>query len=782
MQARHDSRYRFGAVVRNSWMTPRGRLLAAALVVLSSCGPAQSTGTKAGGGVGPPSIPKRNFLVHGPFSVNFSALKLALPVDNGGCRALVNMANSASSPGQTPGPAFAFAESAGLNGIDPGIAAGDSSLLVSDDHNGVAIYDKNGGLPDAHINPFTLDSLFTQVTDDINKNLNLPATPDLPPGFMTPGDPNYGGIVGYHDTRVMFDSYRKRFWILAMAATKNWDTSFIMAFPGLKLARRDKVAIAVSKTEDFHDGFYTYWWDGTIANGSCNQIGSCGDPDFAISGEGADYPSVAITPQYFVMTIGVNRRNPAFPTSEFIEATAWKDCNTGFTSHGQTFPDCGPFYSNLMVVDADMLVSGCSTAAGPPQSCPTGRSFGLFIDADNLVTDRNSDGSFARGMAHGIKPVMMHGPALTNAKNRADAYFINNFVDHNHNAFITVRRLVDDELVSSTYPIQPFTYDNIWNLVTSATFRNGALHAAFQDCWPNNTSCDGTSPMAIRVVGIGYAPTSGGTLAGTITMDRNFGGYNIFDDKPSDSFRYTFPGVEVTANNDVVAVYARYGAELEHRQQEVRFNTWIHGEPDIRPSHLLKVGEIDYASGTDTSGIAIDPADENVVWMAHLYAAKEGVDKACNRIAIGKVDLSTTLTITIRNVGAGTSSVVDIPAWLTVAVDGTVRAYGVTSGTGPLFLAPGKHTVAEGSTHSFPSGFTTTFGGDCNADGTVEIGLHGPRTCLITNSFPGDATTTTCQIDCENARDDCQAEVNQPGHPLGKDCVQAYNYCIKHCK
>ncbi|TMQ10495.1 MAG: hypothetical protein E6J91_26255 [Deltaproteobacteria bacterium] len=774
MQTRHDSRLRLGAAAdRQSPMRSRGVLLAAAVVVLSSCGPAQNTGTKAGG-MGAPSVPKRNFLVHGPFSVDFSELVLAPPAD-GNCVAPHNMASSASSPGQTPGAAFAFTESAGLNGIDPSIAAGSLGLLVSDDHDGVAMYDKGGvlfGREPSNVslpnNPFTLTSLFGQVMTDINKNLSFPPMSSLPPGFATPGDPNYGGVVLYHDTRIMFDSYRKRFWILAMAATKNWDASFIMTFPALKLSRRDKVALAVSKTEDPRDGFYTYWWDGTIANGSCNQLGSCGDPDFAISGEGADYPSIAIAPKYFVMTLGVNHRDPTFPTSSFLGASAWKDCNTGFVTHGQTFSNCGPFYSNLMVVDADMLVSGCSTAAGGPQSCGKGRSFGVFIDADNSVTDRTLNGDFASG--------------LTNATSRADAYFVNNFIDHNHNAFMTVRRLVDDELVTSTYAIQPFTYGNDWNLVMSATFRSGALHLAFHNCWPDNTNCDSTSSMAIRVVGLSYTPTSGGTPGGTVIMDRNFGGNNAFDDKPSDTFRYTFPGVEVTANGDIVAVYARYGAKLEHRQQEVRFNTWIHGEPDIRPSHLLKAGEIDYATGTDTSGIAVDPTDENAVWMAHLYAAKNSLGQPCNQMAIGKVDLSTNLTITIHNVAAGTSSVVDIPACLTVAVDGTMRAYGVTSGTGPLFLAPGKHIVTEGSTHSFSPGFTSSFGGDCKADGTVEIGQYGAKTCVITNSFKSSATDTECRDNCQIARDDCMAEISQPDHPLGKDCVKAYNSCLRRCK
>jgi len=85
----------------------------------------------------------------------------------------------------------------------------------------------------------------------------------------------------------------------------------------------------------------------------------------------------------------------------------------------------------------------------------------------------------------------------------------------------------------------------------------------------------------------------------------------------------------------MVLVYTRYSVDKPQRQ-EVRFSSWLHTEPDIRPSRLLQAAEADYKDVTDTSGIAVDPSDDEGVWIAQIFAAK---DKAGfpRRIAVGRV-------------------------------------------------------------------------------------------------------------------------------------------------
>jgi hypothetical protein len=540
---------------------------------------------------------------------------------------------------QTPQATSAFVDHAGLGGIDPGIAAGSRYVLVCDDHNGLAVYDKAGKLlgPKApghpFPNPLTFDSLFSKVKADIDPQLNYP--PGLPPGFKA------NGIILYGDHRVTFDHYRKRFWIYAMA--KNlphgfWIPDTIMTYPNVKLARRDKAAVAVSVSEDPRDGFLTYWWNNTIHNGESNEpTGNPKDPKFKTSGEGADYPSIAISAKYFLATIGVNRRDPTFKTDTQDSAQAWADCDTSFVEEGQTFNYCGPFYAHLMVVDAHALAEG-----KPGVPCPDGKSFGLFMDAKNDVTDRTDNGDYYETMGRGVKPVVMHGAPPTG--HPADGYFANNFIQRSgtaEKAYMVLWTLLGSSLKPTLYPIRPFTIDNNqdWKFLLNASFRDGNLYATFPDCFRDS---QGNCLPAIRAIRVN-------TVSGKTQVDRTFGRNNPIDDKPTERFAYGFPGIEANKHGDMVFVYTRSSA-TDKRPQEVRFSVWYHNESDIRPSRLLHAGEapyakvdsntgkhyLDYGTGTDTAGIAVDPSDDEAIWIAQIFAAKDASGQGSNRIAFGK--------------------------------------------------------------------------------------------------------------------------------------------------
>lgn len=635
-------------------------------------------------------VPERSLPIHGPFEVSLGNLSNSTGglSANSEAPSLVGTSGSSTTsveiepPGpQTPEPTAKFLASTTLGGLDPGIAAGNKYLLVSDNAHGIAVYEKTGKLlgpkpGDIFPNPFSIWSLFSKVKADIDPQLNYPK--GLPPGFAS-----NSGIAEYGDVRIMFDSYRKRFWIYAQAKNlppwkKDIDAQTIIDFPSVKLARRNKAAVAVSKTEDPRDGFFTYWWNETIHNGDCNKFEGCSDPVFKTSGEGADYPRIGISPKSFVAAVGVNRRDPTFKTNTVERANAWGDgCESTFTQDGQTFNHCGPFYAHLMVVDADPLSEGC---AGPKHNgiakCAAGRSFGLFVDAKNFLTDRSEDGDFACSMTRGVRPVVMHGPVTS-----ADALFVNNFIDRNgqamksriavlesestelseklkHAAFgqianltaqiverqaeiaklkerrhyITAWSLVGDNLVPRLYPIRRFTYDNAqdWKFVLNASFRDGKLYGTFQECWPDVPGC----LWSVRVLRVN-------TLSEKTEIDRTFGGRNKIDDKPSQLFDYGYPGIEANKIGDMVLVYTRYPVD-NPQHEEVRFSVWPHNEPDIRPSRLLQAAEADHPNpdwnpGTDTAGIAVDPSDDERVWIAQTFAAKDKAGNPYKRIAVGRV-------------------------------------------------------------------------------------------------------------------------------------------------
>src|SRR6266481_805842 len=298
-------------------------------------------------------VPERSLPIHGPFEVSLGNLSNSTGglSANSEAPSLVGTSGSSTTsveiepPGpQTPKPTAKFLASTALSGLDPGIAAGNKYLLVSDNANGVAVYEKTGKLlgpkpGDVFPNPFSILSLFSKVKADIDPLLNMPS--HLPADFPRE-------IKGYGDVRIMFDAYRKRFWIYAQAKNElhGFTTdSKIVHHPNIKVARRNKAAVAVSKTEDPRDGFYTYWWNETIHNGDCSVYEGCSDPVFKTSGEGSDYPRIGISPKYFIATAGVNRRDPTFITDTLAKAELWnEECKTGFKEHGQKFDFCGPFY------------------------------------------------------------------------------------------------------------------------------------------------------------------------------------------------------------------------------------------------------------------------------------------------------------------------------------------------------------------------------------------------------------------------------------------------------
>jgi hypothetical protein len=68
-------------------------------------------------------------------------------------------------------------------------------------------------------------------------------------------------------------------------------------------------------------------------------------------------------------------------------------------------------------------------------------------------------------------------------------------------------------------------------------------------------------------------------------------------------------------------------------------------------------------------------------------------------------------------------------------IDGvTVRANVNSGSTGPQIVSPGSHRVGEKGGVGTPlSAFTTVIGGDCAADGTINLAEGDSKTCTITN-------------------------------------------------
>ncbi len=105
--------------------------------------------------------------------------------------------------------------------------------------------------------------------------------------FIAQGLPSVTGGYGIYDLRMLFDEYRKRFWVCALTKQPG---------PGSTVA---SFLCAVSKTQNPLDGFYLYWW---------NSVPTSAGSGFQ-AGDTSDYPCIGIAPHVFIQTNMVKGAN-----------------------------------------------------------------------------------------------------------------------------------------------------------------------------------------------------------------------------------------------------------------------------------------------------------------------------------------------------------------------------------------------------------------------------------------------------------------------------------------
>jgi hypothetical protein len=133
--------------------------------------------------------------------------------------------------------------------------------------NWQAALNSKGGFPaDAQIAVSATHVIVTnrQRLRYYDKNGNALGSDMSSKAFFTAGinltDAAGNPIDRFNDLRVIFDEYRKRFWVTACAR-------FTGAANVPADERRTLIPIAVSKTQDPLDGWLFYWWDGAAQEG-----------------------------------------------------------------------------------------------------------------------------------------------------------------------------------------------------------------------------------------------------------------------------------------------------------------------------------------------------------------------------------------------------------------------------------------------------------------------------------------------------------------------------------
>lgn len=481
-----------------------------------------------------------------------------------------------SKAAQTPAPLSTFT----ANRSDGSLAA-DTSIAVSYTHvivtnrNQIGYYSKAG----RNLATLRVETLFAGL-----KLVNL-----------------FGVQPEYHDMHCLYDAYRNRFWVGAIAY-KN-------VGPVRKLS---KFVVAVSRTTNPLDGWYLYWWDAIPGDG---HPGLRGNHD----GDASDYPSWGID------SFGVYQSNP------FCRPATPRDC-----AHQQ-----------ISFFPAAPLAAGVASLPGGWQ----------FWDL------RNPDGTIAAGIIqpalhHGSSAGATFFVSTENPK--VVVWRLRNHLTPTQvleNVAVPVARFDVPTVDTASQKGSSYVIwlDNVGNDALKAVYRGGNLYASFNDAAPWFASAgDHALHASIRLVRLSVTQFP----AVTATVDRYFGGNSTFYDSPSARIAYAFPAVEVNKNGDMVVVYGRAGLSI---YPEVFYSVYPAAGPDVLPSRRLRQGEapVQLPSAAtlvqlhDFDGASVDPYDDTAVWMAAPYGESFSFRSSTNwAIAVGKVFGSLVADLIVESVSS----------------------------------------------------------------------------------------------------------------------------------
>jgi hypothetical protein len=480
--------------------------------------------------------------------------------------------------------------------IDPQIAVSRSAVAVLT-WDTLAFYDKSGALLPStakFANPTNTETLFANAVKKLDAQLILsPQTHGSTDFLFTSGQ------VG--DARLAFDNFRKRWVVVATAKNNGFDedrkgaSGKTWSFAMITSQRRTKFLLAVSKDEDPAKGWRTFSFNATPDDGACGSTSDsspCPGSHFT-PGNAGDYPSIGISKTHYIITDGtghapldgsahtdhrgymvtVNARGAANDTS--VKGHAFWDWGLGEGDHAT-------FVTMPVVMHNDLPLGGAG--------------WGIVASTvnDRLVLTGVSpnDPPQLSAMSWDV-PDMQGAPDWPQKGNN-----------------------------------QKITYGNVdGNEPITATFEGTTLTLGFEDCrqWVNSQNTCSPS-LHLFTADLTVFPVTAFSQ-----KDRVVGLRSLLDDEAGDVVAYGLPGIASNKDGDIAVVYGRTSPKMF---METRFSTWMHNEVDIRPSRELQKGQASI-SGThpDTAGVALDPFDNEGIWIAHEFADSSGQ----TRIAVGKI-------------------------------------------------------------------------------------------------------------------------------------------------
>jgi hypothetical protein len=403
---------------------------------------------------------------------------------------------------------------------------------------------------------------------------------------------NRTAIQEFYDTRVLFDRHRNRFWVESAARNHFWTEQFAQTILGggpkynNELATR-LVVIAVSKTEDPRDGFWEY----------------------ALENNYADWPRFAVHGPYLV--VGHNGDNNIFLFDADALANPAPELTRESLKHdsvltpvdfavGESLPG-GMFDSPdniLPVVQHDEFEDPANPplksvpalpAAVPSVSTPTF----LVAYSGNKITVFALD---TPGKGTGSQPITVTSPTITSAS------------------------------ITLDHPIP-------WSQ-TNAIYRNSKIFLAGEEAV---ASAGDRWIWGVRAICIPVfrnpLPGLGSGIVLSKSSESGFWNitYNFFK-AGHVAFSYEIPAIEVTRKDDAVIASCRGGLlpgptsfpaachdiVFHHKAAEGVVDTIVQAG-DFMPTEIAKSHHL---IALDLAGVAIDPRDDNTVFMLHAFADK----------------------------------------------------------------------------------------------------------------------------------------------------------------
>lgn len=507
-------------------------------------------------------------------------------------------------------------------GNDPQIAVGENFIIATEAHT-IVFYDKKTGKPlPMPPQPLTLGQSYNKPEagirmeeffapffapflndssgkpdrsrpnpQDINRHLEKP---DLSCGVCDlasllvcdPNNPTSKGCVNEaYDTRALYDPIHRRFWIVSHLRNpiyNSGDPSKHIVVPECTNLHQRFVAVAVSKDENPLDGFN----------------------EFVVSHAVGDWPTVALHGPFLLIGAATNNKALLFDAKKLRDGNP----NQGAISFGN-IPESG--------FDSDQIwpVVQHDKRGGKPfiPTLPPGKS-------DERVP------TFLVGVGGSKITIYAFDPPP--------------LFDQPGTGFITPR------LMSTSIELD----HDFADVRNNPVYRNGFIYVIGQDCVSGEgRACN----HELRAIRIPVFRTQIGGLESVLASnkkdlgfeDLTFGGNDPrFNTLPS----YEVPAIDVNKNDAAIVVYGRnelnpvtavnppgaYYAALYQDRRGLLTDGLLQQAActgSAKPACMHPGAD---ASHLDLPGIAVDPADDTTVWMAHGFVDPNSLQY---RVVIGRV-------------------------------------------------------------------------------------------------------------------------------------------------